>query len=188
MPVSPPPDSKLVFEGVRYKIFQAPRLQYDGTTKTFEYLIRPDSVTVIPFITDNEILLTEQVHPGSDSFYDFPGGQVDKGETHEQTAMRELLEETGYRAGKMLQIWHYGLKNSSRFEKTFYLATDLIEDGSRREADCGEKIRIIREPLEKTVERCRRYELRQLDAMLCFLNLIQDPEANKKLKDWLSKE
>ena len=186
MPVPPPSDSKLVFEGIRYKIFQAPRLQYDGTTKTFEYLIRPDSVTVIPFITPDEVLLTEQLHPGSDSFYDFPGGQVDRGETHEETARRELMEETGYKADKIIQLWHYGLKNSSRFEKTFFLATGLVEDGSKRGADCGERIRIIREPISKTIERCRRYELRQLDAMLCFLNLMQDPELSRKLKNWLS--
>ncbi|MDD2731193.1 MAG: NUDIX hydrolase [Candidatus Portnoybacteria bacterium] len=180
MPISPPTDSKLVFEGVRYKIFQAPRVQFDGSTKTFEYLIRPDSVTVFAFITPDEILLTEQLHPGSESFFDFPGGQVDKGETHEEAARRELVEETGFQAGTMIPIWRYGLKNSSRFEKTFFLATDLSEDGSRRGADCGEKIRVLREPIPKIIERCRKYELRQLDAMLCFLNLIQDPEIVRK--------
>lgn len=186
MPIPPPSDSKLVFEGVRYKIFQAPREQFDGSVKTFEYLIRPDSVTVIPFISQNEVLLTEQLHPGSESFFDFPGGQVDAGETHEEAARRELQEETGYKANKLIQFWHYGLKNSSRFEKTFFVAVDLVEDGSRRNADCGEKIRILREPVSKIIERCRRYELRQLDAMLCFLNLMEDAEANKILKDWLA--
>lgn len=186
MPVPPPPDSKIVFDGVRYKIYQAPREQFDGTVKTFEYLIRPDCVTIIPFISHDKVILTKQEHPGSEAFFDFPGGHVEQGETHEQAALRELEEETGFHANKIIPIWRYGLKNSSRFEKSFFLATDLVEDTSKRGADCGEKIQIVHESLTEIMERCRNYELRQLDAMLCFMNLIHDPKTNWILKNWLS--
>lgn len=57
----------------------------------------PRSVLVIVHTQDLQVLLLERAdHPG---FWQSVTGSQDEGETLEQTAVRELMEETGLRAG-----------------------------------------------------------------------------------------
>ena len=48
----------------------------------------------IVLIKENKVALIERHRAGLD-YYVFPGGGVDEGETHEQAAIRETLEELG---------------------------------------------------------------------------------------------
>jgi ADP-ribose diphosphatase len=185
MPAILPKNCKQVYNGIMFDVFQCPMKQFDGSETTFEYMIRQDSVTVIAFLDPETIILTEQSQPGRpDKFLDFPGGRVDKGETHEQAAIREFEEETGYEIGRIMPIWNMNLMGSSRFEKTFFIATDLKKIDSNK-LDSGEKIEIFTESINKTAKRCAKYELRQLGGMLCIMNILHDPATNKRITTWL---
>ena len=60
----------------------------------------PDIATVVPVTEDGKFVVIEQYRYGVDKImYQFPAGGVEKGETHEDAARRELEEETGYIAG-----------------------------------------------------------------------------------------
>ncbi|TJW46991.1 MAG: NUDIX domain-containing protein, partial [Mesorhizobium sp.] len=52
----------------------------------------------VAIIRGETVLLVKRARPPSQGFYAFPGGKVEAGETLEQAARRELLEETGLRA------------------------------------------------------------------------------------------
>lgn len=185
MPVALPPGAERKFHGIIYDVYQAPIKLYDGTEKTFEYVLRADCVTVFAFPTPDELLLTHQEQPARPAFYDFPGGRVNEGETHEQAALRELEEETGLRAKRIKPFWNLTLEGATRFEKTFFLATDLEPVPNWKNPDNGEHIRIIREPFADIVARCHRRELRQAEAMLCILNMAYDTETRKQVTEWL---
>ncbi len=45
-------------------------------------------------IEDDKLALIER-HRGDLHYYSFPGGRVENGESHEEAAIREMLEETG---------------------------------------------------------------------------------------------
>ncbi|MER9025409.1 NUDIX hydrolase [Mesorhizobium sp. M0815] len=49
-------------------------------------------------VRENTVLLVNRARPPSQGLYAFPGGKVEAGETLEQAARRELLEETGLQA------------------------------------------------------------------------------------------
>jgi 8-oxo-dGTP pyrophosphatase MutT (NUDIX family) len=69
------------------------------------YVLRcPNWVQVLPMTASGEVLLIEQYRPGTDSVtLETPGGIVDpQDESSEKAGVRELLEETGYRAEKMV--------------------------------------------------------------------------------------
>ncbi len=188
MPVKLPPNAELKYKGVIYDVYQAPIKMFDGSEKTFEYVVRADCVTIFAFPTPHEILLTRQEQPARPAFFDFPGGRVNPGETHEQAALRELEEETGLRARRLKPFWNLTLEGATRFEKTFYLATDLEPVTDWKNPDHGERIQTLRLPFEDVVARCQRRELRQAEAMLCILNMEFDPAAQAELQVWLNEK
>ena len=62
----------------------------------------PDWVNVIPLLDDGTVLFVRQWRFGlAAPTLEIPGGMVDPGETAAEAAGRELLEETGYRAGTL---------------------------------------------------------------------------------------
>ncbi len=59
-------------------------------------------VTVAALTEDEEFILVRQYRPGPEQLMiSFPEGAIDPGEQPEETARRELLEETGYLAGEV---------------------------------------------------------------------------------------
>ncbi len=70
-----------------------------------------DWVNVVALTKDGQALLVEQYrHAASEIFLEIPGGATDprKKEDPRLAAERELLEETGYQAGKWLSVgFHY---------------------------------------------------------------------------------
>jgi ADP-ribose pyrophosphatase len=62
----------------------------------------PDCVSVIALTPGEHVVLVRQYRPAVERYtLEFPSGQVEANETPEQSARRELAEETGYRAESM---------------------------------------------------------------------------------------
>jgi len=66
----------------------------------------PDAVIIVPFHkAENKLVITKEYRvPLADYEYGFPAGLIDPGETIEQTARRELQEETGLIVTRFLKI------------------------------------------------------------------------------------
>jgi len=77
----------------------------DGREHDFYVVEAPDWINVIPVTADGRVVLIEQFRHGSRELsLEIPGGMMDPGEAPEQTAARELLEETGYGGGELVFI------------------------------------------------------------------------------------
>lgn len=64
----------------------------------FYTLWQPDWVLILARTTEGKWVMTEQYRHGTGKIaLEFPAGIIDKGETPEQAAVRELQEECGYR-------------------------------------------------------------------------------------------
>ena len=66
----------------------------------------PDAVVIVPFhTTEKKVVITREYRVAlADYEYGFPAGLIDPGETIEQTARRELQEETGLTVTRFLKI------------------------------------------------------------------------------------
>ena len=67
---------------------------------------RPDAVVIVPFHTvrDKMVIIREYRVPLDDYEYGFPAGLVDNGESVEQAARRELMEETGLTVSRFIKV------------------------------------------------------------------------------------
>lgn len=65
----------------------------------------PDWVNVVATTETDELVLVRQFRHGSRIVTrEIPGGLIDPGETPAEAAGRELIEETGYRAGRLVSL------------------------------------------------------------------------------------
>jgi len=76
----------------------------DGSEHDFD-TIGPEgyeAAAIIALTPDNRLVISEQYRPGPDkSMLELPGGFLDENEPPEKAARRELMEETGYEAGRV---------------------------------------------------------------------------------------
>lgn len=92
--------SRVVYDGRRLQVREDVVVLPDGSTVTREVVARPDSVAVVALDEGRRIVLEHHYrHPVGELLWELPAGLCDReGESREQTARRELAEETGVRA------------------------------------------------------------------------------------------
>lgn len=73
----------------------------DGSAAQREYIVHPGAAMIVPLLDDGRIVVERQWrHPLSRVLLEFPAGKLDAGEPPFECAVRELFEETGYRAAE----------------------------------------------------------------------------------------
>jgi ADP-ribose pyrophosphatase len=71
----------------------------NGRQSVREYLSHPGAAMVVPVLDGNRVIMVRQYrYSVSRHIIEFPAGKIDRDETGEMAARRELLEETGYDA------------------------------------------------------------------------------------------
>ncbi|MBN1102474.1 MAG: NUDIX hydrolase [Deltaproteobacteria bacterium] len=80
----------------------------DGQAAKRIRIDHPEAAAIVAFVSEEEILMVRQYRYalGRETL-EIPAGKVDPGEKPEDCAGRELLEETGYRAGSLRWVYTY---------------------------------------------------------------------------------
>lgn len=135
-----------VFDVVRQK-------ERSGTGLTGDYVAvkAPDWVVVVPVCRDCFVLVRQWRHGEDRLTWEFPGGVVDAGEDPKDTAARELLEETGFRAGKLTRLGRCS-SNPALFKNHFtcFLAEELTPTGEQH-LDADELVNYQLAPIEEVI-------------------------------------
>lgn len=77
----------------------------DGSFRDYYLADYKDGSVVFALTKDKKVLLVREFRPGPERWLlDLPAGAVDRGEDALKTAHRELLEETGYKAGRIIPL------------------------------------------------------------------------------------
>jgi len=88
------------------------------------------AVTILPLDIDGRILFIRQYrHATGKELLELPAGTLDPAELPEHCALREIREETGYAAGKLIKVGEFFLAPGYSTEYMHvYLASDLRLD------------------------------------------------------------
>ena len=129
----------------RYRVFAVRRMVVraaDGRQDEYHVIERPDSVQVVALTEDGQLLMVEQERHGTlETSLEFVAGLIDDGESPEQTAARELEEETGYCAGRLHELgWYYTDPAVLTNKVTIFLAENCTPTGVVQ-LDEGEQVR-----------------------------------------------
>jgi ADP-ribose pyrophosphatase len=95
---------QIIFEGRVIKLRVDKLIDPDGNTITREIIVYPGAVTVVARPTPDSVLLVKQYrHATGQTLIELPAGGIEPGEDPAAAAIRELEEETGYRAGRVVE-------------------------------------------------------------------------------------
>ena len=99
----------------------------NGQVITYARVELKDFVSILPFINNDEIVMIENFrYPANRLSLEIPSGYVEDGENPRECAIRELEEETGYKAGKLRNMgWFHPWTRSLRKAPIFSLLKPL---------------------------------------------------------------
>jgi len=93
---SPKPEGELVFQTPWFEVFKK---HVGDPSKPYFTINAPDFAVVVAITREGQLLMVRQFRPAANAItLELPAGHVEKGETPEEAARKELLEETGYEA------------------------------------------------------------------------------------------
>lgn len=149
---------EILCKGKRYT-FSKVYIDFGDRSIVRDLLLHPGAVVIIPLLNNEEIIMLRQYRPGPSKWIiELPAGTLEDGEAPIDTARRELLEETGYRAGAVRELFRmYSSPGVSTEILYVFLAEDLSYEGSSHQED--EMIEVIRVGLDKAIEMIRRGEI-----------------------------
>ncbi|MEM3832990.1 MAG: NUDIX hydrolase [Thermoprotei archaeon] len=97
--------SRVIYKGSIINLRLEEIRSKNGFRYTKEIVEHPGAVAILAFLENNTILMVRQYRIAVDKILlELPAGTLKNGETPEQCAIRELEEETGYKAHKIEKL------------------------------------------------------------------------------------
>jgi ADP-ribose pyrophosphatase len=162
-------DSQYLFQSRWYAVRQDALVAPDGQAITYTVVEHPGFVVIVPLLADGRVVM-ERIdrYPLQRVQLECPSGGLD-GEAPEIAARRELEEETGYRADRLIDLGRYAASSGISDEEFFvFLAMDVHPDGVLRR-EITEDIEIELIPLSDLRAMTLRGEITDAPSALAIL-------------------
>ena len=146
----------------------------DGSTGNLAIVRHPGASAVVPFLSDPHgqnptvMLIRQYRYAAGGYLLEIPAGRFDVDETPESCARRELLEETGCRAGTIAHLTTVFTTPGFCDERIhLFMASELRQGVAKREAD--EFIETITMPLSEALERIEKGDIVDAKTIIALL-------------------
>jgi len=162
-------ESESIYSGRVISLIKEAVILQSGRKVIREKVMHPGSVGILPVLEDGSLILIEQFrYVVGSSLLEIPAGTIEEGESPEECAARELLEETGYRAGKLtlLSAFYLAPGYSNEFMWLFK-ATELKAGAMKPMLD--ESIEVRRIGLDDALRLIRSGEIRDVKTICAIL-------------------
>ena len=147
----------------------------DGSSRRVEEITKRgvpgDAAVIIPITTEGNVVMVVQSRPNTKETVsvELPAGMVDPGEDYQTTAVREMLEETGYQAENVYELeWHYQDQGcSGAVIKTF------VAEGCKKKQDVrlddGERLTYVEMSFEDILSMIKNREISDANTKIAML-------------------
>ena len=167
---------ELVYQGYIWNVVSGTFADPQGSTFTRDIVRSPGAVAIVPILWDTqgraEVVLVRQYRAAFDTaVIEVPAGMRDVAdEQPQETARRELMEESGYLAGS-LHLLHQFLPSPGMTDAVLhvYLATELTSVNRRTHGPEEDHMEVLVIPLDEAVEMVLRGEIRDAKATIGLL-------------------
>lgn len=141
----------IVHIGCKIQVAIEEVIRPDGATVRRDVVLHPGAVAVLPLVDSSHVCLLRNERPVvGQTLWEIPAGTLEPGEPVERAAVRELIEETGYRAGKWRKLQSFYPSPGVLDETThLFVAEDLTPGEMALEP--GEEIEPVTVPWEQAV-------------------------------------
>ncbi|NNM99804.1 MAG: NUDIX hydrolase [Candidatus Eremiobacteraeota bacterium] len=141
----------------------------DGHRFACDVVEHPGSVAIAAMLGDRELLLVRQYrHPFRATMWEIPAGKCEPGESPLEGALRELAEETGYRAARVELLATVAMTPGFCDEVMhLVLARDLTPGAQSLDDD--ERIEARAVPLDDAMAMFERGEIADAKTLLALL-------------------
>jgi len=155
----------------------------DGGHAQREYIVHPGAVMVVPLLDDGRLVVERQWrYPLARVMLEFPAGKLEPGEHPLHCAIRELIEETGYRATEWARagVLHNAIAYSNEAIEVWFARGLTLGE---RALDAGEFLEVGDASLEELDELARRGELTDAKTLIGML-WLQNWRSGRWTLDW----
>ncbi len=171
------PDVRTTHDGKLFKVEIVPQRGLDGKVREREVVRHPGAVLVLPVLDRERIIMIRNYRIAvDDRLLELPAGKLESEEDPRKAAGRELEEETGYRAGRLLPLAEYYTSPGFADELMHaFVAEDLTPCGQRLEP--GEEIEVVIVHRDEAVEMAMNGTIR--DGKTIAALLMWDYQLNR---------
>lgn len=169
--------TKEIYKGRIVHLVEDTVILPDGRKAGRELILHNGGVGVIALDENKNVLMVSQYRkPYDEMVLEVPAGKLEKGEDPKSAGMRELEEETGYRAETVTYIGkYYPTPGYCNEIISLYLAQNLTFVGQN--LDPGEFVEVKKIPLDRLVEMVMNNEI--YDSKTAIAILKADKILNK---------
>jgi ADP-ribose pyrophosphatase len=177
----PSPPRRVIYRGRKINLALQPVTLADGTIADREVILHRGAVALVPMIDDDHVCLVKNHRYAiGKTLLEVPAGSIDEGESPDQTAARELSEETGYRAGRIRLIRDWYVTPGVMTERMFlYLCEDLCPGPTDHQLD--ERLETVIVPWNEAL--AMAYDGRIQDAKTMLALMICDRLRSSLFED-----
>jgi ADP-ribose pyrophosphatase len=165
---TPAPERRVIYRGRKIDLALQAVVLGDGSRGMREVVLHRGAVALVPMVDAHHVCLVEnQRYAVGKVLLEVPAGTIDPGETPEQTAVRELGEETGYRAGRVTKLREWFVSPGVLSERMFlFLCEDLQPGETRHQAD--ERLRPVIVPWDEALRMVHDGRIEDAKTMLAL--------------------
>jgi ADP-ribose pyrophosphatase len=160
---------EILFQAKRFRVERVTQISADGTRHAKDVVRHPGAVTIVPLLDDDRICFVDNYRVAVDErLLELPAGTLEPPEEPIKTALRELAEETGYRASHIEHLTTLCMSPGILDEKMYvYLASGLVAGEMALEA--GEDIRVLPLASDEALTRIRDGRIRDAKTVAALL-------------------
>jgi ADP-ribose pyrophosphatase len=152
----------------------------NGVTTDMEFVTHPGATAIIPMLTESRVILLKQYRHSLRSYiWEIPAGTLDPQESVINCAKRELVEETGYSAGRWRKLGEITPVPGYSDEKIHvYLATDL--QPAEQDLDKDEIINVHAVDYREAIEMIRAGKIqdaKSIAGLFLALNRLEEKRS-----------